>query len=126
MKKLLIFIEKLTKKRLVRGRTISAILNTAIYIELGTANTLKEIADATNIKRKMLAKCYRQLIYELDIKIPMVDSTKCIVKVANRANLNKKTKYKAVDIMFHLNRKQISTGEDPMGIGSLHSMPEYW
>ncbi|MGC2571565.1 MAG: transcription initiation factor IIB [Candidatus Nitrosopolaris sp.] len=109
---------KAHKKGLVRGRTISAILNAAIYIELGTAKTLKEIADATNIKRKKLAKCYRQLIYELDIKIPMVDSTKCIVKVANRANLNKKTKYKAVDIMFHLNRKQISAGEDPMGIAA--------
>jgi len=74
---------KAHKKGLVRGRTISAILNAAIYIELGTAKTLKEIADATNIKRKTLEKCYRQLIYELDIKIPMVDSTKCIVKVAS-------------------------------------------
>ena len=83
---------KAHKKGLVRGMTISAILNAAIYIELGTAKTLKEIADATNIKRKTLEKCYRQLIYELDIKIPMVDSTKCIVKVANRANLNKKIK----------------------------------
>ena len=90
-------------------------MNAAIYIELGTAKTLKEIADATNIKRKMLAKFY---IYELDIKIPMVDSTKCIVKVANRANLNKKTKYKSVDIMFHLNRQQISAGKDPMGIAA--------
>jgi transcription initiation factor TFIIB len=86
-------------------------LNAAIYIELGTAKTLKEIAMPPNIKRKTLAKCYRQLIYELDIKIPMVDSTKCIVKVANRANLNTKTKYKAVDIMFHLNWKQISAGQ---------------
>jgi transcription initiation factor TFIIB len=74
---------KAHKKGLVRGRTISAILNAAIYIELGSAKTLKEIADATNIKRKTLEKCYRQLIYELDIKIPMVDSTKCIVKVAS-------------------------------------------
>ena len=57
------------------------------HLVLQTSN-----ADATNTKRKTLAKCYRQLIYELDIKIPMVDSTKCIVKVANRANLNKKTK----------------------------------
>lgn len=112
---------KAHKKRLVRGRTISAVLNAAVYIscrELGIAKTLKEIADTTNTKRKTLAKCNRQLIFELDIKIPMVDSTKYIVKVANRANLNKKTKYKAVDIMYHLNRKQISAGKDPMGIAA--------
>jgi transcription initiation factor TFIIB len=112
---------KAHKKGLVRGRTISAVLATAVYItcrELGIPKTLKEIADVTNTKRKTLAKCYRQLISELDIKIPMVDSTKCIVKVANRANLNKKTKYKAVDIMCYLNRKQISAGKDPMGIAA--------
>jgi transcription initiation factor TFIIB len=32
--------------------------------------------------------------------------------------LNKKTKYKAVDIMYHLNRKQISARKDPMGIAA--------
>jgi transcription initiation factor TFIIB len=112
---------KAPKKGLVRGRTIPVVLNAAIYIscrELGIAKTLKEIADASNIKCKTLAKCYRQLIYELDIKILMVDSTKFIVKVANRANLNKRTKYTAVDIMSHLNRKQISAGKDPMGIAA--------
>jgi len=90
---------KAHKKGLVRGRTISAVLAAAVYFtcrELGIPKTLKEIADVTNTKRKTLAKCYRQLVSDLDIKIPMVDSTKCIVKVANRANLNKKTKYKVV------------------------------
>jgi transcription initiation factor TFIIB len=48
----------------------------------------------------------------------MVNSTNCIVKVATRANLNKKTKYKPVDIMYHLNRKQISAGKDPMEIAA--------
>ena len=77
------YIYRKAHKKLVRGRMISAVLNAAICIGLGTAKTLKEIADAINIKRKTLAKCYRQLMYELDIKIPMIDSTKCIVKVAS-------------------------------------------
>ena len=48
----------------------------------------------------------------------MVDSTKCIAKVANKANLNEKTKRKAIDIMYHLNRKEVPAGKDPMGIAA--------
>ena len=64
--------------------------------ELGIPKTLKEIAVANNIKRRTLAKSYRLLISELDIKIPIIDSTKCIIKIANKANLNEKTKRKAI------------------------------
>ena len=112
---------KAQQRGLVRGRTISAVLYAAMYIacrELGIPKTLKEIAVASNIKRKTLAKSYRLLINKLDIKIPIVDPTKCITKVANKANLNEKTKRKAIDIMYHLNRKEVPAGKDPMGIAA--------
>ena len=112
---------KAQQRGLVRGRTISAMIDAAMYIacrELGIPKTLKEIAGANNIKRKTLARSYRLLISELDIKIPIVDPTKCITKVANKANLNEKTKRKAIDIMYHLNRKEIPAGKDPMGIAA--------
>jgi transcription initiation factor TFIIB len=112
---------KAQERGLVRGRTISAVLDAALYIacrELGIPKTLKEIAGANNIKRKALAKSYRLLISELNIKIPIVDPTKCIVKVANKANLNEKTKRNAVDIIYQLNKKGISAGKDPMGVAA--------
>jgi len=112
---------KAQQRGLVRGRTISAVLDAAMYIacrELGIPKTLKDIAGASNIKRKTLARSYRLLLSELDIKIPIVDPTKCITKVANKANLNEKTKRKAIDIMYHLNRKEVPAGKDPMGIAA--------
>ena len=112
---------KAQQRGLVRGRTISAVMDAAMYIacrELGIPKTLKEIAGANNIKRKTLARSYRLLISELDIKIPIVDPTKCITKVANIANLNEKTRRKAIDIMYHLNRKEVPAGKDPMGIAA--------
>jgi transcription initiation factor TFIIB len=111
---------KAQQRGLVRGRTTSAVLDAAMYIacrELGISKTLKEIAVANNIKHKALAKSYRSLISELDIKIPIVDPTKCITKVANKANLNEKTKRKAIDIMCHLNRNE-AVGKNPMGIAA--------
>ncbi len=112
---------KAQERGLVRGRTISAALAAATYVacrEIEIPKTLKEIAEASNIKRKSLARSYRLLISELDIKIPIVDPTKCITKVANKANLNEKTKRKAIDIMYHLNRKEVPAGKDPMGIAA--------
>jgi transcription initiation factor TFIIB len=112
---------KAQQRGLVRGRAISAVLDAAMYIacrELGIPKTLKEIAVANNIKRRTLAKSYRLLITELDIKIPIIDSTKCIIKISNAANLNEKTKRKAIDIMYDLNRKEVPAGKDPMGIAA--------
>jgi transcription initiation factor TFIIB len=102
---------KAQQRGLVRGRTISAVLYASMYI--ACREPLKEIAVANNIKRTTLAKSYRLLINKLDIKIPIVDPTKCITKVANKANVNEKTKRKAIDIMYYLNRKEVPAGKDP-------------
>ena len=112
---------KAQERRLVRGRSISAVLTAAIYIscrELGIPRSLDDIAIISNIKRKSIAKCYRLLVYELDIKIPTLDPMKCIVKVANKAVLNEKTKRHAIDVMSNVTKKEISAGKNPMGLAA--------
>jgi len=106
---------------LVRGRSISTVLTAAIYSscrELGIPRSLDDIAIISNIKGKSIAKCYRLLIYELDIKIPTLDPMKCIVKVANKAVLNEKTKRHAIDVMSNVTKKEISAGKNPMGLAA--------
>jgi transcription initiation factor TFIIB len=112
---------KAQERRLVRGRSISAVLSAAIYIscrELGIPRSLDDIAITSNIKRKSIAKCYRLVIYELDIKIPTLDPMKCIAKVANKAVLNEKTKRHAIDVMSNVTKKEISAGKNPMGLAA--------
>ncbi|MGB8035623.1 MAG: hypothetical protein WCF03_17550 [Nitrososphaeraceae archaeon] len=43
---------------------------------------------------------------------------KCIVKVANKANLSEKTKRHAMSIMNDISNKEISAGKDPMGLAA--------
>jgi transcription initiation factor TFIIB len=111
---------KVQERGLVRGRTISAVLAVAAYVacrEMGIPRTLDDIASLTNTKRKELAKVYRLIVLELDLKIPMVDPMKCIVKVANKANVSEKTKRYAIDMMNSFVIKSgISAGKDPMGL----------
>ena len=112
---------KAQERGLVRGRTISGILAAAVYIacrELGTPRTLKDIAADSNIKLCEVARSYRLLYFELDLKIPIVDPLKCIAKVANKANLSEKTKRQAAEIMNNVIKREISTGKDPMGLAA--------
>src|SRR5919198_3049620 len=113
-------------RKLSRGRAISALIAASIYIacrEMNTPRTLKDIAEASNIKRKQLAKAYTLLHMELDIKVPLADQTKCIAKVANKANLSEKTKRLAIRIIDEIKRKDddddallYSAGKNPMGL----------
>lgn len=108
-------------KGLVHGRSISAILSTAVYIacrEMGTPRTLKEISIIANIERKDLARDYRLLVTELDLQIPLLDPLKCIVGVANRINVSEKTKRLAMYSMSEIIRNEISAGKNPMGLAA--------
>jgi transcription initiation factor TFIIB len=114
---------KAQKRGLVRGRSINALLAASAYIacrEIEIPRSLRDIASASNIKRKHLAKAYRLLLIELDLKVPLVDQTKCIAKVANMANLSEKTKRQAISIMNEVRKDEIllSAGKNPMGFAA--------
>ena len=87
---------------MVRGRSIPSVICAATYIacrDLGIPKTMKDIAAASNVKRKNIARTYRQLILELDYyKVPCIDPVKCVVRVANKAKLTEKTKRQAFNI----------------------------
>ena len=64
---------KVEDRGLIRGRTISGIMAAAIYTacrEIGILCTLRDIAAASNVKRKDIARNYRMLLFELDLKVP--------------------------------------------------------
>jgi transcription initiation factor TFIIB len=113
---------KAQERMLIRGRTISGILAAAIYIacrELGTPRTLKDISVGSIVGLKEVARSYRLLCFELDLKIPIVDPMKCVSRVANKANLNEKTKRQAAEIMNNvIQRETLSAGKDPMGLAA--------
>lgn len=86
---------KALEKGLVRGRSISALIASALYAacrDTETPRTLKDIGQASNVKRKDIARCYRLLLRELDLKMPVVDPVKCISRIASKAGLSEKTK----------------------------------
>jgi transcription initiation factor TFIIB len=112
---------KAHEKGMIRGRSTFAVLAAAVYIacrQMDAPRTLDDIVTASNIKRKSITKCHRELIFELQLKLPEIDNKKCVVRVANKANVSEKTKYKAIDLMDEVVKQGISTGKDPMGLAA--------
>jgi transcription initiation factor TFIIB len=112
---------KAQARGLVRGRTINAFLAAAVYTscrEMEIPWTLRDLTTASNLKRKDIARNYRMIISELELKIPNADPMKCIAKVANKANLTENTKRQAMIIMKEVIEKQISAGKKPMGLAA--------
>jgi len=121
MEKTAYVYRKAQEKKLIRGRSSSSMLAAAIYTvcrELGASRTLRNVADATDVKRKDISRSYRLLVLELDLRVPLVDPMKCIAKIANEARLSEKTKRMAMDTMNDLIGKEISAGKLPMGLAA--------
>jgi transcription initiation factor TFIIB len=51
------------------------------------------------VKRKEIAKNFRTLIYELNIRSPAIDPMKCIAKIAHNANITERTKREAMKLV---------------------------
>lgn len=112
---------KVQERGLVKGRTIDSMLAAAVYSacrEMETPRSIKDIAATSNLKRKDIAKSYRTLLFELDIKAPVVNPMKCIARVASKLSINEKTKHQAMNIMEEVVNKKISAGKMPMGLAA--------
>jgi transcription initiation factor TFIIB len=121
IEKIAYIYRKAQERKLMRGRSISAMLCATIYIacrEMGTPRTLKDIIAASNLKRKDVARNCRLLIRELDIKVPIADPMKCITKIANNANLSEKSIRHAISAMTEVIEKEITAGKHPMSLAA--------
>ncbi len=112
---------KALERGLVRGRSISALIAASLYAacrDTETPRTLKDVSGVSNVKKKDVARCYRLLLREMDIRMPVVDPTKCISRIASKSGLSEKTKRKALDILRKAEETRTSAGKDPMGLAA--------
>ncbi len=112
---------KALDKGLVRGRSISALMAAALYAacrDTATPRNLKDVEIAANIKRKDIARCYRLLVKELDLKMPVTDSVQCVARIASKIGIAEKTKRYAIKVLKNAQEKEVSAGKDPMGLAA--------
>jgi transcription initiation factor TFIIB len=108
-------------KGLVRGRSISAIAAASLYAacrKSGTSRTLREIAEASLVDKKDVARCYRLLLQELDFHMPIADPLTFISKIAEKNGITGKTQGAAIQILREARQKRFAAGKDPMGMAA--------
>jgi transcription initiation factor TFIIB len=116
-----VIYRKALESGLVRGRSIAAIAAASLYAACRlseTPRTLKDLAAATRIRKKDVARCYRLLVRELDLRMPVEDPVKCVSKIATKVDISMPTQRRAMDIINEARRKGIVAGKDPMGLAA--------
>jgi len=112
---------KAMERKLVRGRSIHGLVAACLYASCrntGTPRTLDDVAKGINIRRKDVARCYRLIYRELELKMPVVDPVKGVSRIASIAELGEKSKRKAISILNQAKKEGIVAGKDPMGIAA--------
>jgi len=112
---------KALDKGLVRGRSIAAIAAASLYAACrgsGTPRTLREIAEASLVDKKDVARCYRLLLRELEVHMPIADPLTYVSKIAERTGISGKTQGQAIQILRIARKKRAAAGKDPMGLAA--------
>lgn len=109
------------EKSLVRGRSIAALAASSLYAaarETGTNVTLKDIQQACNTTRKDISRCYRLMLRELDMRMPVVDAAVCVSRIADNAGLSGDVRKEARLLLRRTSVGGIAAGKDPMGLAA--------
>jgi len=116
-----VIYRKALDRGLVRGRSIAAIAAAALYAACrvtGTPRTIREIAEDSLVDKKDVARCYRLLLRELDIQMPISDPLNYISKISEKTGISGQTQGLAVKILHESRRRRVAAGKDPMGLAA--------
>ena len=116
-----VIYRKALDKALVRGRSINSIAAAALYAacrKSGSPRSLREIANASLVDKKDVARCYRMLLQELNFQMPISDPLTYVSKIAEKTETSGKTQGAAIAILREAKRRRVGAGKDPMGMAA--------
>ncbi len=112
---------KALERGLIRGRSISSLVAASLYAafrDTDTPRSLKDLAAVTLLRKKDLARDYRMLLRELDVRMPVSDPARNIARIASAVGLSEKTRRRAIEILRTAGDRELSAGKDPVGLAA--------
>ncbi len=109
------------EKGVVRGRAVESVVAAALYAAcriFRIPRTLDEIAQYTKTSKKEVARCYRLLVRELNVRIPIADPVDFVPRIAAALGLSGKVIKKAMEILDEAKRRGLTAGKDPAGLAA--------
>ena len=112
---------KITAKKILAGRSTSAVLCATVYMTCrltDTPRTLQDVANAGNLKKKHLQRIYRFLIKELELYPETYNPREFVTRIAKAVELPEKTERLAFKILSISEKNNVSTSKNPMAMAA--------
>jgi transcription initiation factor TFIIB len=109
------------EKELVRGRSVEAMAAAALYMAcrmMKMPRPLDELVRYTKASRREVARCYRLLLRELNVKVPISDPVLYISRIAEQLKLSGEVVKTAIEILQKAKKAGITAGKDPAGLAA--------
>jgi transcription initiation factor TFIIB len=106
---------------LFRGRSIDQIMASSLYAacrEREAPATIAEVAAVSGVDRDDVARCYRLLVGELNLVIPIADPAEYVARVAYRANVSPKVETDAREMLSKAWKAGVTGGVNPTGLAA--------
>jgi len=111
---------KALKIGMVRGRSIKEMVAASTHLACRInciPRKLSEVVTASGRDRKRIAKYYRKIKINLDIKLPPDEPAKYIAKIANMARIDPKIQNRAMELL-HKAKGYTLLGKNPSGLAT--------
>ena len=122
---------KMLKLGMIRGRAITEMVAASIHLAYrinSMSRRLSEIVTASGRDRKRIARYYRIIPRNLDMKMPHDKPARYIAKLVNMAKIDLKTQNRAMGLLHKAKRYSL-LGKKPSGLAActtLHRMHRKW
>ncbi|MEM4035703.1 MAG: transcription initiation factor IIB [Fervidicoccaceae archaeon] len=116
-----IIYRKAVERGLVRGRSIESVVAAAIYLACRlkrAPRSLDEIVLHTKSNRKEVARCYRLLVRELQIRVPLANPLDYLPRMGSLLGLSGRVLKRAAEIIEAAREHAITAGKDPAGLAA--------
>ena len=116
-----ILYRRAVTKKLVRGRSIDAMVAASIYTacrKRKIPRKLAEVARYSRVNRKELGRCYRLMLSRLNVTIPVVSPVDFIPRFGTALQLPARVQQKAANIVRDAHEKSLTVGKAPAGVAA--------
>ncbi|HET7148230.1 MAG TPA: transcription initiation factor IIB [Candidatus Nitrosopolaris sp.] len=106
-------------KKLAKGRSTLGLVGAALYAacrETATPKTISDVASVCNLSSKDVMSHYKLILRELSLQMPVLHGPDYVTLIANRLDLNEKTKREALKIFSEVQQNRISIGKNPRAL----------
>lgn len=116
-----VIYRRVLRRYMIKGRTISGFVAASVYAACrlaGIPRTLSEVAEESTEEEKDVARTYRYLVSELNLKMPVDYPMKFVPRIAEQLDISREADRLSVMMLREAKRERALTGKDPCGMAA--------